>query len=219
VYGYATVFGCAPIAARVGYYLPMDQITNYVLGEMRVLGNAPVLFAVTILIIAAAIWWALSWRYSGIIRNRERTIALYRNRLGGASPDEAKARIDSLEGQILTLKDRVWPKLPPTAVADLETSLKTREPPQQIAIVPQDIDSIFLARDLVDAFTRIGWPAKQDSSINGIPDGLSVWPDNELGRAVRDALDKATGGPVTIREDKYAREHGNIAIGIGYKVA
>jgi hypothetical protein len=55
--------------------------------------------------------------------------------------------------------------------------------------------------------------------VNGIPDGLSVWPDNELGRAVRDALDKATGGPVTIREDKYAREHGNIAIGIGYKVA
>jgi hypothetical protein len=93
------------------------------------------------------------------------------------------------------------------------------EAPQQIAILPQDIDSVFLARDLVDAFTRIGWPAKQDSSVNGIPDGLSVWPDSELGRAVRDALDKATGGPVTIREDKYAREHGNIAIGIGYKVA
>jgi hypothetical protein len=36
---------------------------------------------------------------------------------------------------------------------------------------------------------------------------------------VRDALDKATGGPVAIREDKYAVEHGSIAIGIGYKVA
>jgi hypothetical protein len=219
VYGYATVLGCAHIVARVGYCLPMDEIIKYVLDEMRVLGNAPVVFAGTILIIAGAIWWALSWRYSRIIKNRERTIALYKNRLGGASPDEAKAKIDSLEGQIWTLKDRVWPKLPPTAVADLETSLKMVEAPQQIAILPQDIDSVFLARDLVDAFTRIGWPAKQDSSVNGIPDGLSVWPDSELGRAVRDALDKATGGPVTIREDKYAREHGNIAIGIGYKVA
>jgi hypothetical protein len=219
VYGYATVFGCAHIVARVGYCWPMDEIIKYVLDEMRVLGNAPVVFAGTVLIIAGAIWWALSWRYSGIIKNRERTIALYKNRLGGASPDEAKAKLDSLEGQIWTLKDRVWPKLPPTAVADLENSLKTIEAPQQIAILPQDIDSVFLARDLVDAFTRIGWPAKQDSSVNGIPDGLSVWPDNELGRAVRDALDKATGGPVTIREDKYAREHGNIAIGIGYKVA
>ena len=125
MYGYATVFGCAQIVARVGYCLPMDEIIKYLLGEMRVLGNAPVVFAGTILIVAGAIWWALSWRYSGIIKNRERTIALYKNRLGGASPDEAKAKIDSLEGQIWTLKDRVWPKLPPTAVADLENSLKT----------------------------------------------------------------------------------------------
>ena len=88
----------------------MDEIIKYVLDEMRVLGNAPVVFAGTILIIAGAIWWALSWRYSRIIKNRERTIALYKNRLGGASPDEAKAKIDSLEGQIWTLKDRIWPK-------------------------------------------------------------------------------------------------------------
>jgi hypothetical protein len=196
----------------------MDQIVKYLLDEMRVIGDAPIVFAGTILVIAVVIWWVLSWRYSGIIKNKERTIALYKNRLDGASPDEAKAKIDSLEGQIWSLKDRVWSKLPPAAVADLENALKTKDPPQQIAIVPQDIDSIFLARDLVDAFTRIGWTAKQDTTMTGVPDGLSVWPDNELGRAVRDALDKATGAQVAIREDKYAREHGNIAIGIGYKV-
>jgi hypothetical protein len=196
----------------------VDQFIKYVLDEMRVIGDAPVVFAGAVMVIAGAIWWAMSWRYSRIIRNRERTIALYKNRLGGASPDEAKAKIDSLEGQIWTLKDRVWPKLPPAAVADLENSLKTMDPPKQISILPQDIDSIFLARDLVDAFTRIGWAAKQDISTNGVPDGLSVWPDNELGRAVRDALDKATGTQVAIREDKYARENGNIAIGIGYKM-
>ena len=196
----------------------MDQFIKYVLDQARVIGDAPVVFGAAILVIAAAIWSILSWRYSGIIKTRERTIALYKNRLDGASPDEAKAKIDSLEGQIWTLKDRVWPKLPPAAVADLENSLKTREPPKEISIVPQDIDSVFLARDLVDAFTRIGWAAKQDTSTNGIPDGLSVWPDSELGRAVRDALDKATGAQVTIREDKYARENGSIAIGIGYKM-
>jgi hypothetical protein len=196
----------------------MDQIVKYLLDEMRVIGDAPIVFAGTILVIAVVIWWVLNWRYSGIIKNKERTIALYKNRLDGASPDEAKAKIDSLEGQIWSLKDRVWSKLPPAAVADLENALKTKDPPQQIAIVPQDIDSIFLARDLVDAFTRIGWTAKQDTTMTGVPDGLSVWPDNELGRAVRDALDKATGAQVAIREDKYAREHGNIAIGIGYKV-
>src|SRR5215813_15643062 len=134
----------------------MDQLVKYLLDQMRVIGDAPVVFAGIVLVIAAVIWWILRWRYSGIIRNKERTIALYKNRLDGGSADEAKAKIDSLEGQIWTLKDRVWPKLPPAAVADLENSLKTKEPPRQIAILPQDIDSIFLARDLVDAFTRIG---------------------------------------------------------------
>jgi hypothetical protein len=218
VNGYATVFGCAHILVRVGYCLPMDQIIKYVLDEMRVLADAPVVFAGAILVIAGAIWWTMSWRYSGIIKNRERTIALYKNRLGGASPDEAKAKIDSLEGQIWTLKNRVWPRLAPETVVYLETSLKTKDPPQQIVILPQDMDSIFLARDLVDAFTRIGWPAKQDSSMNRVPDGLSVWPDIELSRAIGDVLLLATGAPVAIREDKYAPEHGNIVIGIGYKV-
>src|SRR5215470_13487359 len=115
----------------------MDQIVKYILDEMAVIGNAPVIFAGTILVIAGAMWWIMSWRYSGIIRSRERIIALYKNRLDGASPDEAKGKIDSLEGQIWTLKDRVWPKLAPAAVAALETSLKTQEAPQQIAIVPQ----------------------------------------------------------------------------------
>jgi len=196
----------------------MDQIIKYVLDQMRVIGDAPAVFAGAILVIAGTIWWAMSWRYSRIIKNKERTIALYKNRLGGASPDEAKAKIDSLEGQIWTLKDRVWPKLTPASVADLENLLKTKAPPQQITILPQDIDSMFLARDLVDTFTRIGWAAKQDTRTNGIPEGLSVWPDNELGLAVRDALDKATGVQVTIREDKHVREHGNIVIGIGYKM-
>jgi hypothetical protein len=196
----------------------MDQLIKYVFDEMRVIGNAPVVFAGAILVIAGAIWWTMSWRYSGIVKNKGRTIALYKHRLGGASPDEAKAKIDSLEGQIWTLKNRVWPRLAPEIVVYLETSLKTKDPPQQIVILPQDIDSIFLARDLVDAFTRIGWAAKCDTSMNGVPDGLSVWPDIELSRAVGDVLLLATGAPVAIREDKYAPEHGNIVIGIGYKV-
>jgi len=195
----------------------MDQLIKYILDETRVIGDAPAVFAGTILVIAAIIWWAMSWRYSGIIKNRERTIALYKNRLGGASPDEAKAKMDSLEGQIWTLKDRVWPKLNPASVVDLENALKTKARPEEVTILPQDIDSMFLARDLVDAFTRIGWAAKQETNTNGIPEGLSVWPDNELGLVVREALDKATGVRVTIRDDKHVREHGNIVIGIGYK--
>ena len=67
----------------------MDQLVKYVLDEMRVIGDAPVVFVAAILVVAAAVWWAMNLRYSRIVKNMERTIALYRNRLDGASPDEA----------------------------------------------------------------------------------------------------------------------------------
>ena len=203
----------------------MDQIINYLLGEMRAIGNAPVVFAAAILVTGGVVWGALRRRYSGMIKkrdeiifNKEALIAHYKERLNGASPDQAKAKMDSLEGQVISLKDREWPKLTPTAVTDLENSLKAIGPPREISILPQDRDSTFLARDLVDAFTRIGWTAKRGTAMNGVPDGLSVWADNDLGSAIRDALAKATGAPVALREYKFSKEHGRIAIGVGYRM-
>ena len=52
-----------------------------------------------------------------MIEYRNRIIALYKARLNGATPDEARAKMDSLEGQVLSLKNREWPKLAPAAVS------------------------------------------------------------------------------------------------------
>jgi hypothetical protein len=75
-----------------------------------------------------------------------------------------------------------------------------------------------LARDLVDAFTRIGWEAKRDASLNEIPDGLSVWPEDDVARAISNALTMATGVMVTLRKDQHLKDQGVYAIGIGYKL-
>jgi hypothetical protein len=127
------------------------------------------------------------------------------------------AKMDSLEGQVLSLKTREWPKLTPAAVTDFESILASQES-HVVSVLPTDRDSIFFARDLVDAFKRAGRKAKRETSINDIPDGLSVWPQDDVARALCNALVMATGALVTVRDDQHLKDQGAYAIGIGYKL-
>lgn len=194
-----------------------EQFLRYVLGEVRLIAEAPLIFGTAVLLLGAIVWTALRWRYSSMIQRRNDIIALYKARLNGATPDQAKAKIDSLEGQVVSLKNREWSKLAPAAVTDFENVLASQGS-HVVSVLPQDKDSVFLARDLVDAFKRIGWKAKRETSINDIPDGLSVWPQDDVARAMCNALMMATGALVTVREDQQLKDQGTYAIGIGYKL-
>ena len=130
---------------------------------------------------------------------------------------QAKAKMDRLEGQVVSLKNREWPKLTPAAVTDFECVLASQGS-HVVSVLPQDRDLVFLARDLVDAFKRIGWKAKRETSMNDIPDGLSVWPEDDVARAICNALTMATGALVTLREDQHLKNQGTYAIGIEYKL-
>jgi hypothetical protein len=62
----------------------------------------------------AAIWRALSWSYQSRLHSRDDQIALlqrqrdeYKEKLSGASPEEAKAKIDDLERRLLRLEPRM----------------------------------------------------------------------------------------------------------------
>ena len=98
-----------------------EQLVQSVLDQARLVAQAPVAFAAGVVILGAIIWSMLRWRYAKMIEHRNGIIALYKARLNGASPDQAKARMDSLEGQVVSLKNREWPKLAPAAVAILRT--------------------------------------------------------------------------------------------------
>ena len=194
-----------------------EQFIQYVLGEVGLIAEAPLVFGAAVLFVGTIIWAALRWRYAGMIEHRNDIIALYKARLNGATPDQAKAKIDSLEGQVASLKNREWPKLTSAAVTDFERILASQGS-HVVSVLPQDKDLVFLARDIVDAFKRIGWKAKRETSINDIPDGLSVWPDDDVARAIRNALMMGTDALVTLREDQHLKDQGTYAIGIGYKL-
>ena len=86
-----------------------EQFVRYVLGEVRLIAEAPLVFGAAVLFLGAIIWAALRWRYSRIIERRNYVIALYKARLNGATPDQAKAKIDSLEGQVVIGLSLRWP--------------------------------------------------------------------------------------------------------------
>jgi len=194
-----------------------EQFVRYILGELHLIVEAPLVFGAAVLLLGAIIWAALRWRYSRGIERRNHIIALYKARLNGATPDQAKAKIDSLEGQVVSLKNREWPKLTPAAVTDFESVLASQGS-HVVSILPTDRDSVFFARDLVDAFKRIGWEARREVSMNDIPDGLSVWPKDDVARAICNALMMATGALVTVREDQHLKDKGTYAVGIGHKL-
>jgi hypothetical protein len=195
----------------------LEQFIQYLQSEVRLIAEAPLVFGAAVLFPGVIIWVALRWRYSRIIERTSRMLALYKARLGGATPDQAKAKIDSLEGQVVSLKNLEWPKLHPASVADFESILALHGP-HTVSILPQDRDSVFLARDLVDAFKRIGWKAKRDASWSDIPDGLSVWPEDDVARVICNALMMVTGAVVMLREDQRLKDLGTYAIGVGYKL-
>jgi hypothetical protein len=69
-----------------------EQFVQYILGELHLIAEAPLLFGACVLFLGAIIWATLRWRYSGMIQRRNHIIALYKARLNGATPDQAKAK-------------------------------------------------------------------------------------------------------------------------------
>src|ERR1039457_1417985 len=91
----------------------MESLLKYVVGEMSVIAHAPATFVAALLILAGCIWWAMEWRYGGVIANRDAKLSSartqrdeYKEKLQGATPDQAKARIDTLEARLANIEPR-----------------------------------------------------------------------------------------------------------------
>jgi hypothetical protein len=85
--------------------------------EAGAIASAPILAAATLLVALLVIWAALHWSYRAALSNKdsritflERRVAEYRDRLGGATPDEARKRIDALEAELKALRVRLQPR-------------------------------------------------------------------------------------------------------------
>jgi len=89
----------------------LDRILRYFVWESRAIAGAPVTFGAAALVTAALISCAVIWA----VRRHETTslqrqLAEYREKLGGASPDQAKAALDILTDEVAALQARLKPR-------------------------------------------------------------------------------------------------------------
>lgn len=91
----------------------LDSIKNQMAAEVRVIKDAPLTIAAAVIAIGLGVWSILSWAESTIISGKDATIEslkaqidAYKDKLGGASPDQAKARIDELESRLSKIEPR-----------------------------------------------------------------------------------------------------------------
>jgi hypothetical protein len=98
----------------------------------------------------------------------------YKDKLGGASPDEAKRRIDRLEAEINALKPR---KLTDDQKVKLQALLFGLSGSVSIASELSVGDARVLAKDLIDAFHAAGWYTENPGVIgpaNPPPSGIAI---------------------------------------------
>lgn len=116
------------------------------------------------------VWGTVNWAYQARLSGKDAEISLlqrqrddYKDKLGGASPDEAKARIDKLETQIKSLIPR---KLTDDQRSRLAALLARM--PGIVAMVSDMavFDARALAGDFTIAFNGAGWQT-QASAILG----------------------------------------------------
>jgi hypothetical protein len=158
-------------------------------GWPMIRANLPT-FIVLAALMFGAIWWLMEWRYGGIISGRDSIIANkdseiilykgqrddYKDKLSGATPEQAKARIDALETRLARLEPRRL-----TEAQRVEFAARVRAPVGSIysVAVIRDIscaECIQLAADISAAFGA-GWNVSNPMAMgitNMPPHGIAV---------------------------------------------
>ena len=144
-----------------GTYRWMEALIRYLAGEGRVILQAPATFLVAIAIVSGIAWVALDWKYSSQISNlqsrlslRDDQIADYKDKLNGATPDEAKKRLDELETQVRALSPR---RLTNEQKGKLTQALAGTSEVIEIAQDAAVSDAKAFTGDLATCFQVAGW--------------------------------------------------------------
>ncbi len=177
----------------------IETIIKHILGELRIILAAPISFAVVIVASFAIIWWIMDWRYGGIISNRESELQLvtaqrddYRDKLKGASPDEAKAKIETLQNIISQTIGAKWPPLTKDQSERLTAAVATLSK-RRIQVMYANQLGKELAQSIADAFVKAGWKDMHFSEGGGLGIGVGTGRGNGMALTLKQAVESSTG--------------------------
>jgi len=144
---------------------PETEIGIRLASEWQAFMNAPFLTLGLVLLAGVAVWFAAMWLTANKIESLEGRLALrddriaeYERKLAGASPDEAKARIDDLERKVADLKSahRSLTADQKTAIANALRPLSFSERDVEIIYPLPSQESAVFAHDFAEAFELSG---------------------------------------------------------------
>jgi hypothetical protein len=166
-------------------------------GWPMIRANLPTFFVILVMILGA-VWWMMDWKYGATIASKtgqiellDRQIADYKDKLKGASPEEAKSKIDSLEQTIKKVTGAPWSPLTTTEIAALAAKLKDIKPSRAQIMYENGLGQE-LAASIFEAFKQAGWSAAWLSPGSTLGDGIVVgWSSRAV--AVKAALESTAG--------------------------
>ena len=154
-----------------------------ILAQVAIVTSAPAPFIVALLIVAGFIWWAIDWKYSAVLTHRDAEISRlkgerddYKDKLSGATPDQAKARIDALEARLSSIEPR---RLTASQRAALIAGLASPPPGSIVDVMSEPSgDNTQFAADIWSVFQQAGgWSVGDSTAIgpsNRPPSGLAI---------------------------------------------
>src|SRR5581483_9735094 len=88
----------------------MDQFLTKLAEQAAVIRAAPYPFILAVAIVAGMIWFVVNWAYSAVLASKnaqielaDRQIADNKQKVGGATPEEAAKRIAELERRVAAM--------------------------------------------------------------------------------------------------------------------
>ena len=171
----------------------VEDIAKYLVGEWAVISGAPGAFLLAVILVAGLIWAAMKWAYSARLQNKDSLIELqtaqlgdYKQKLDGASPDQAKARIDALEAQLNKLVSDVAPRTIDGTQRNALRQAALIVGPHRIDVM-HDVassDGRKLSAQFEQVFQAAGWAVRSAAVMgpgNSPPSGIGLWVTNPKG--------------------------------------
>jgi hypothetical protein len=189
-----------------------------------VLASAPFAFVTCVVgsfLVAFAI---VSYFKNSEITILERRVTDYESKLKVGSPDEAKSKVDRLEGEIagvnrvlnLTI-GKPWDPLKPHEIADLSSKL-AYIPKMHVHLMYQNQLGKDLAQSVHEAFQKAGWSDVLLSDGGGSTVGIIAGPGTNQATLMKSAFEGSTKLKISIDKPTALESPGSIYLLIGINV-
>jgi hypothetical protein len=88
----------------------LDRILRYLIWEWRAIARAPAIFGVAVLVMTALVSTGVVWSFRREAASLRQQISEYKDKLGGASAEEAKTALEALADEVSALQARLKPR-------------------------------------------------------------------------------------------------------------